>query len=262
MNIVISNMLKLACDGAFNTQSRIKPMSDFKWRALYKLSVRQDVVPYVSKGLDIHIDDVTCNVNNETKKLFKSASFIGVDEISDKFVFSDVESLNLSHPFKRFMLKDIVEKERHAIDTSIVSLDMLAVIIQNINLTLRYGVRLRGIITLGHFLRTKGQSVDFIKIEAWLAKLKFLRMARFQASILISMFGFDKNEFPYIDKLEKKAEQKAYRSIMRDYVASKFGRVSSKNAIYNCFKFYRYARSESIFKMSANVRRSLSEIEE
>lgn len=262
MNIIISNMLKLACDGAFNTQSRIKPMSDFKWRALYKLAVRQDIVPYVANGLDMHLDDAPCNISNETMKLFKSASFIGMDEISDKFVFSDIESLNLSHPFKRFILNDIVEKERHAIDTSIVSLDMLAVILQNINLTLRYGVRLRGIITLGLFLRTKGQSVDFIKIEAWLAKLKFMRMARFQASILICMFGFEKNEFPYIDKLEKRAEKKACMSIRRDYVASKFGRVSSKNAIYNCFKFYGYARSESIFKMTANVRRSLSEIEE
>ncbi len=261
MNVILSNMLKLASDGAFNTQNQVQPMSHFKWRTLYRLSLKQDIAPYVAKGIEIHKDDALCNISEEDKELFKSASFTDIDDVSDKFILSDIESVNLSNPFKRFVLKEIVEKERHAIDTSIVSLDMLSVILQNINLTLRYGVRLRPIITLGHFLRTRGQSVDFVKIDGWLRRMKFHRMARFQASILNSFFGFEKNEFPYIKKCGEE-DAIVCKSLMRDYTANKYGRTYDRNSISNCLRFYRYTRSESFFKMSANIKRSLSEIEE
>ena len=262
MNVILSNLLALAGEGAFGTKATVEPMSGFKWLTLYDIAVRQDIAPYVSAAIEAHVDDVRCNIPDETRNIFQQAAFTNVDELMERFGLADIEEAHLAYPLKRYVLKDIVESERHSIDTSRISLDMLSLILQNTNLILRYGIRLRAIISLGLFLRKKGQRVDFVRIESWLSKMKLSRMARLQASVLTSVFGFEKDEFPYISKLEKRAEKLTLHCLERDFAAKKYNRSYGKYTLHNCIKFYRYTHSESLFKMTSNVMRSLSEIEE
>lgn len=262
MNIIIENLMAMSCEGAFGTRRQIKPMSEFKWNVLYKIATIEDVAPFIGKALTTHEDDLYANVPPMTKDLLVNATFNGKDNLNANFDIEDIDRQNLSYALKRYTLKDIAYKERHSIDTSKTTLDLLAVILQNANLILRKGIRLRGIIELGLFLRTKGQLVDFVKLESWIDKLKLKKMARLEASVLIQMFGFERDEFPYIRKTVDEAGKLTEESLRRVVKANKLDRATSKYNIRNCITFYRYSHSEAICKATSTIVRSLSEIEE
>lgn len=262
MNTIINNLIALVTEGAFLQQQTIMPMSAFKWNVLFKLAEIEDVAPYIYKGIIRHEDDTKTNIPEEQKEQFAKAIFNNTDNINLEFDITDIDSQRLSYPLKRYLLKDIVYKERHSIDTSKISLDLLSVILQNTNAILRNGIRLRDIVELGIFLRTKGQYVDYVKLEAWLQKLKFKKMASLQASILTMVFSFEESEFPYVKKFDKKAKKLAIDSLFRVYRANKLERQFSKYNIRNSIKFRRYSHSESLCKATSTIIRSLSEIEE
>ncbi len=262
MNTIIKNLISLASDGAFASETAILPMSAFKWGVLYKIAVAEDVAPYVYRGLLRHEDDKAANIPQGVLALFAKAQFSDIDHIDAELDITATDTQRLTYVVKKYQLKDIVYKERHSIDTSKTSLDLLALILQNTDVIFRNGIRLRGIVELGVFLRTKGQYVDFVKIEQWLKKLKLRRMATLQASVLISCFAFEEDEFPYCRKTDKKAEKFATHALMKEYVRNKYERRAGRYNISNCFRFRKYSRSESLSKAVSTVMRSLSEIEE
>lgn len=262
MNTIIRNLISLTADGVFSTRHDIMPMSAFKWNVLYKIAQTEDIAPYIYKGIICHENDKMANVPDNVVSLFAKSVFNNQDDINDSFDITDIESQKLTYILKKYLLKDIVYKERHSIDTSKTSLDLLSLILQNTNLIIRNGIRLRGIVELGIFLRTKGQYVDFVKIENWLQKLKFRRMASLQASILVDLFSFDKDEFPYIRKFERKALKLSLYSLDKIYEANKHEREFKNYNISNCIKFHKFSRSESLCKGLSIIVKSLSEIEE
>lgn len=262
MNVVLRNLVSLASEGAFGCNNAIMPMSDFKWEILYKLSLHEDVAPYVWRGVLNHEDDKFTNIPPKVKSLLGKTPFNNQDELISSFDITDIETQKLSYIVKKYTLKDIVYKERHSIDTSKISLDFLSLILQNTNIILRNGIRMRGIIEIGLFLRNKGQHVDFIKIESWLRKLKLRQMASLQASVLVDMFSFGNDEFPYIRKFVKKGKIMTIKSLERVIKANKLDRTFNKYSIVNFIKFYKYSHSEALCKTVSTLTRGLSEIEE
>ena len=262
MNTIINNLISLSKEGAFSCKEDIKPMSAFKWNILYKMAEIEDIVPYVCRGLERHREDMRSNIPPMVMDMFSKASFTNADEIKLQFDLSDIDSQKLSYPLKRYLLKDIIYKEKHSIDTSKISLDLLSLILQNTSIILRSGIRLRGIMELGIFLRTKGQLVDFVKVESWLQKLKLKKMAALQASVLTDYFGFELVEFPYVKKTDKRAAALTEKSLNKVYWMNKQERQTSKYNIRNCITFHRYSHSESLCKATSTIIRSLSEIEE
>ena len=272
MNTVLNNLISLATEGAFGNKREIIPMSKFKWGVLQEIAEYEDIIPFVSKGMERHGNDnpdtITpygesyANVPLKTREKMQNSNFNNSDNLSHGMDISDIDSLKLTYVLKKYILKDIVDKERHSIDTSKTSLDFLALIIQNTDIILRYGIRLRGIIEIGLFLRNKGQYVDFVKVESWISKLKLKQMAALQASVIIKLFDFEKDEFPYIRKFEGKAISLATDSMEKVYKMNKRSRSFSKYSIRNCIKFYRYTRSEALCKALYITSRSLADIEE
>ncbi len=55
---------------------------------------------------------------------------------------------------------------------------------------------------MGNYLRTKGDKVDFVKLEKWLRKLRIQRMAQLQGSVLIPFFEFEQDEIPFVRRVE------------------------------------------------------------
>ena len=53
---------------------------------------------------------------------------------------------------------------------------------------------------MGEYLRTRGNKVDFVKLENWLNTLKLSAMAELQGNVLISVFGFEEDEIPFVTK--------------------------------------------------------------
>lgn len=172
-------------------------------------------------------------------------------------------------------LEAIQENERHAIDTSVETLRLLRIIVSNINGILAYGVNLAGIIELGLYLRTKGDKVDFVKLDRWLAKLRIVHMAQLQGSVLVLFFDFETDEIPFMRRVERGAYKLTLRSLYyntKDQQEIEFreteagfvhatGGTMAKN-LRRSMRYLEYAPIETICNFCNNFFKSLSEIEE
>ena len=66
---------------------------------------------------------------------------------------------------------------------------------------------------MGEYLRTRGNKVDFVKLENWLNTLQLSAMAELQGNVLISVFGFEEDEIPFVSKSDPNAYRLTLRSI-------------------------------------------------
>lgn len=138
--------------------------------------------------------------------------------------------VKMNNGFLNRRLSKIQEDERHAIDTSIETIYLLRIIVANVNGMLANGINLRGIIQLGDYLRTRGDKVDFVKLEKWLAKLRIQRIAQLEGSVLIIFFDFEQDEIPFVHHIERGAYKLTLRSLyynIMDQQAIQFVQTSS-----------------------------------
>jgi hypothetical protein len=183
--------------------------------------------------------------------------------------------VTMSNPILKSRLKSIQEEERHAIDTSVETIYLLRIIAGNVNATMNHGIPVRGIIQLGQYLRTRGDKVDFVKLDHWLSKLHIARFAQLQGSILINLFGFEPDELPFvkqqesnavlytlksIENVEKDTEDWHFRQGNRVFVHNN-QKVLRKN-LRRSLRYVDYAPIETTSNFLSNFSHSLSEIEE
>ena len=176
----------------------------------------------------------------------------------------------LSNPILNRRLKKIQREEPHAIDTSIETIYLLRIIVSNVNATMNYGMPVRGIIQLGQYLRSRGDKVDFVKLEHWLAKLHIARLAQLQGSVLTSLLGFSKDELPFVKRIERNAIPLTLRSISnieRDE-AQHAGQDNdlpphnTRKLLCRNISYLTYAPMETIGNLLSNFSKSLPKIEE
>ena len=176
----------------------------------------------------------------------------------------------LSNPILNRRLKKIQREEPHAIDTSIETIYLLRIIVSNVNATMNYGMPVRGIIQLGQYLRSRGDKVDFVKLEHWLAKLHIARLAQLQGSVLTSLLGFSKDELPFVKRIERNAVPLTLRSISnieRDE-AQHAGQdndlppYNTRRLLCRNISYLTYAPMETIGNLLSNFSKSLPKIEE
>ena len=130
-------------------------------------------------GTDEELEPMTTFKMQKIAKMMKNLSDIPEGEV------------RMNNSFLNRRLTKIQDDERHAIDTSIETVYLLRIIVGNVNSILKNGINLKGIIQLGNYLRTKGDKVDFVKLEKWLAKLRIQRIAQLEGSVLITFFDFE-----------------------------------------------------------------------
>ena len=183
--------------------------------------------------------------------------------------------VKMNNSFLNRRLSKIQEDERHAIDTSIETIYLLRIIVANVNGMLANGINLRGIIQLGDYLRTRGDKVDFVKLEKWLRKLRIQRMAQLQGSVLILFFEFEQDEIPFVRRVERGAYKLTLRSlyynsldqqeILFEQTQAGFVRTTGgtmRKNLRRSMRYLEYAPIETISNFCNNFYRSLSEIEE
>ncbi|MBQ7472123.1 MAG: hypothetical protein IJS97_06840 [Prevotella sp.] len=244
MNIIERNFFNLLRAGAMNEQPSIEPMSLFKWNALVELANAQKMEFVALKGMQNQTDDSTSLVPDSIIKRLE-------EQCADTTVRVPWEvnkPATLSNIYLKQQLKNIQQNERHEIDASMISVELLNIIVHNAEQILSNGVSLSGILYLGMFLRTKGHKVDFVKMEKWLQKLHMQRMAQLEGSILVSVFEFEPDEIPFLSKIEPAAEKLATRSI--------------SHAVHSSLSFFPYAPIEAVSFLFGILARRLSEIEE
>lgn len=181
----------------------------------------------------------------------------------------------MHNSFLNKRLLKIQQDEPHAIDTSMETIYLLRLIVSNIDAMYAGGISLRGIIQLGQYLRTRGDKVDFVKLDNWLTKLHIQRMAQLEGSVLINFFDFEKDEIPFVKTVERGANSLTLRSLnynIKDMEDIKFqesqvgfvhttGGTMRKN-LRRSMRYFGYAPIETTSNFLNNFFKSLSEIEE
>ncbi len=271
MDVIQRNFFRILSSGAFNSQSNIEPMSPFKWRRLMQMVDAQQVIPVFVKGISKHSLDEGLRLPDSIIADIKA-------RMNDNRTLSGKvpEKVRLSSRLLNHRLKGIIHNELHSIDTSIEALDILKLIVSNSQSMLTRGMDLDGIITLGQYLRTRGDKVDFVKLDAWLSSLMLHPMAELQGNILISVFGFDEDELPFVTKYDQKAYKLTLRSVSdlaKDtaqewhFKQNSAGFVRNNGAVLRrnlrrSLRYVGYAPLETVSNFANNFVRSLSEIEE
>ncbi|MDO4802322.1 MAG: nucleotidyltransferase family protein [Prevotellaceae bacterium] len=67
------------------------------------------------------------------------------------------------------------------------------------------GIKPQMFIDLGVLVRKLDNQIDYIKIERWLNELKMQKIADYEGGLLIRLFGFKKEEIPFMQKYYEKA---------------------------------------------------------
>ena len=220
----------------------------------------------------LRIDNFSTKESLEPMSKFKMKKLMGLMKNIAEMPAGEV---TMSNPVLKARLKNIQEKERHAVDTSIETVYLLRIIASNVNATMNNGIPVRGIIQLGQYLRTRGNSVDFIKLDHWLSKLHISRFAQLQGSILISLFGFEAKELPFVKQQEKSAVLYTLRSIENVEKDTEDWHIRQGNRVFvhnnqkvlrknlrRSLRYVDYAPIETTSNFISNFSHSLSEIEE
>lgn len=278
MDIIQRNFFKLIRSGAFNDKSTIEVMSSFKWRRLYEIVMFQNVLDYFVRGVNNNANDKNLNlpaklIDEIQAKLDLQDEKQSSRQEDDKIIGDDAE---LSNKWLNKRYHKIIYNEMHSIDTSTETLRMLQLIVFNTNAMLNRGINLDAIIRLGQFLRNKGDKVDFLKLEKWLSALHLQRMAQLQGSILIAVFGFEKDEIDFVKKEEPVAYKltiKIISNLVKDTAGEWHFRQNSAGFVQNngkmlrrnlrrSYKYISYAPIETTSNFINGFIKGLSEIEE
>ena len=268
MDIIKRNFFRLLRSGALGEYEQIEPMSDFKWRRLHSLLKAQHVESIALKGLRNHQFDTVKNFPEWLPEYLEENNLSQPPSQGGR--------VRLSNTFLNRRLRKIRNTERHAVDRSKETLELLDIIISNIVCILNEGISLSGILELGHFLRTKGDRVDFVKLEEWLDHLHIRRMAELEGSILIAVFKFEADELPFIRKIVNEAYPLTLRSLRHAATDSaeewhfrqrKSGFLRSNNKaqarnLRRSFRYLSYSPIETTSNFFHNFTKSLAEIEE
>ena len=278
MDIIQRNFFKLIRSGAFNDKSTIEAMSSFKWRRLYEIVMFQNVLDYFVRGVNNNANDKNLNlpaklIDEIQAKLDLQDEKQSSRQEDDKIIGDDAE---LSNKWLNKRYHKIIYNEMHSIDTSTETLRMLQLIVFNTNAMLNRGINLDAIMRLGQFLRNKGDKVDFLKLEKWLSALHLQRMAQLQGSILIAVFGFEKDEIDFVKKEEPVAYKltiKIISNLVKDTAGEWHFRQNSAGFVQNngkmlrrnlrrSYKYISYAPIETTSNFINGFIKGLSEIEE
>lgn len=262
MDIITRNFFRLLRSGALHEDEAIEPMSGFKWKRLGQMVHAQHVEQIAEQGIDEHRGKEWMNMPYD---------FILDDGRPAATVKPVLSNGILNRKYRR-----VKYNEYHAMDTNIECLEVLDIIVSTVSMMLNKGMMLKGILTLGSYLRNKGDKVDFLKLNTMLRKLHLRRMAQLQGSMLITVFHFDKDEVPFVDRVEGAAYNLVVRSVVHTandtaeewhFRQNRTGFVTNNSTLLRrnlrrSLRYLSYAPLETISNYFNNFARSLQEIEE
>ena len=274
MNIIQRNFFRLIRCGEFNKQEQIEPMSVSKWNKVYQLALMHQVIPSVYAGIQQCKDQFFLHLSEkqilEWEKAMQEAHSTEQQEEENDLLRAD----HLTNPILNKKLQAILDDEQSDVATR----QLLLMIIHVARHILNEGMPVYQLVELGKYLSTERHRVDFLTLNQWLKTLGFTPMVQLEGALLIQMFGFSKEEVPFlVGEPDKRVERVAlelteftnthaeefYFSQDSDSV---FLHTSNSSAILGHIKrsaqYFRYLPSETLTNFFASFAHSLSHIEE
>lgn len=142
------------------------------------------------------------------------------------------ETYHLVSKFQERIRVRIFDEERHAIDTSVETLQLLNIIIYNIGCMNSEGISIQGVVKIGHYLRQQGHRVDFVKLDAWISRLFIKRAVSLLSSVLLYIFNFETDELPFLYRKYPNVHQIVCSQILRTANSGKQTGSASVNLKY------------------------------
>lgn len=276
MNIIQRNLFRLIRSGAFEQEEQIEPMSVFKWGLLYQLAIMHNVAGYAYKGLLRTKNQFYLHMTNKQWEQWeKTVNELQKDTDSDEKGEDDfLRADHLTNPLLNHRLQAILDGE----DSDTRTRQLLLMMLRVSRHILNEGVPIRQLINLGLYLRTDGQRADYITLGKWLKSLSLQHVARLEASLLIELMGFAKEEIPFAGEKTDKNVELVTRELIEftnsraeDFYFSQdaesiFVHTSNGSAmlghIRRSARYFRYYPSETLTNFFASFAHSLSHIEE
>lgn len=270
MDIINRNLKTLINVGTWGEPQDLEPMTPYKWRTLFQLSITQQLASVVAKALALYSNLETLCIKEKDVNVLDMAQQSQVSKHNSQTIL-----VFRSRILKRKYNK-IIKDEYHVIDTSITTIELLQQLCQNSTQIINMGLRLKNMQELAVFLRKKGHLVDYVKLENWLNKLDMTYMADLQASVLIDYFDFELKEFPFLKKRNKRALDYVFKSVFHNttnkmeewnkddrqkILIANNNRLMRKSVKHN-LKFIGYCPLESVACCFGNLVSNLSQIEE
>ena len=186
-------------------------------------------------------------------------------------------------------LQKIIDTEIRACDSEYViingmkveivppTLHLLLMLLRITRFLLNEGISLKQLIDLGMFLRKWGDRVDFVKLNDWISHLKLTGMVQIQGALLVHVFGFSKDEIPFMHDQKDEDIEMVMNEIFQlngnhsndwYFTQGKNIFVSTSNSsamlwhVRHSAKYFRYYPSETLTNFFSSFAHSLSHIEE
>lgn len=138
--------------------------------------------------------------------------------------------------------------EGQRIETLTPTMAMLMALLSIIKTALADGLSLRQLTDLGILLRKQGQLVDFVKLQGWIERLHFTRIAQHIGLVMTGLLGFSADEVPFM-----KPETADPDRLLGDML---------KEGPHSTARFIRYCPGESLSSVAASITHSLGSVEE
>lgn len=276
MKIIFRNFIKLLSSGAFITEESVEIMSEFKWKRLLQIAEASDVKDIISSGIAItHKHNNTIipyNIIEESgKNIIHPKETSRQKEESNKFTQLPVKKF--SNFYLNRKLNKIIYNEIHSIDTSVDTLTFINKLIDNVNILISTGINPKELVNLGLYLRTNGNTIDFLKIERWLKQLKMRRISDLIGSLLIVLLNLEKQEIPFLKDTDKNSERYilSYLNDILDYTenlhkSEKQTSHTTSGTTYptkkTTYRYFKYFPLEIISSFISHIIKSISNIEE
>ena len=274
MNIIQRNFFRLIRCGEFKRQEQIEPMSVYKWNKLYQLALLHHVVPSVYAGLERCKDQFFLHLTERQTKEWEKAAADACRTDNKDEENEMLRADHLTNPILNKKLQAILDDEQSDTATRQLLLDIIHIARHILN----EGVPLCHLVELGRYLSTEGRRVDFTTLNQWLKKIGFTPMAQLEGALLIQMFGFDKEEIPFLQgetdrrvervalELTESTDSQAEGFYFSQDSESVFVHTSNSNALLGHIRrsahYFRYLPSETLTNFFASFAHSLSHIEE
>ena len=233
-----TNFITILRSGAFDDSKPIGMLSDFQENKLIELAHIHDVVNIFAQGLEhYYYDD---NLNLSESHLGKIRTLLQETPTHTIPELYDIDKVHLHSTALESKLREIVGQEQKDTERSFETLQLAAILFENVNHILSGRSFLRGIIDLGRYLRQDGNRIDFVKRDDHRAKEVLDGAIRTNVTRDGQKWEFHQNKSGFIVG----SPQQALRSIRHS------------------LRYRRYARREAYSTIFRGILKGLSEIEE
>lgn len=263
MDVIQRNFMRLLRSGAFGEHEELEPMSEWKWKRLYQLSLIHGVTPWIADGIQLLSDDFFLQISPTLRQQFES-------DTTERY--EDCKQQQLTNPFLNHTLAQLIEEQ-----DGTPTLNLLLNITGIARYILTQGASLRHLIMLGTYLRTTRDPINYHQLKSWIKKLDMERIARLEGSLMIELFHFRPEDIPFTEAESNKQTRNVVQDIFRQtqknaaewYFTqgkSVFVRTNDSDAmmwhVKLSAKYMHYYPREAVTNFMANFAHSLSHIEE